>query len=63
MRTTVTIDDYLVDKARSLTNIPENGALVRAAFEALIHAESSRRLAALAGTDPGASAASRRRNK
>jgi len=61
MRTTVTVDDDLVQRASELTGIHERSALVRSGLEALVRVESARRLAALGGTDPGASAAPRRR--
>lgn len=61
MRTTVTLDDGLVAEASALTGIVETPALVRAGLEALIQRESTRRLAALGGTDPDATAAPRRR--
>ena len=61
MRTTVTLDDALVEKAMELTGISEKSALVRDGLKALIRIESARRLAALGGTDPDASAAPRRR--
>jgi Arc/MetJ family transcription regulator len=61
MRTTVTIDDALLAKAAELTGVTENAALLRQGLQALIRLESGRRLAALGGTDSGASAAPRRR--
>lgn len=61
MRTTVTLDDALVEKAMELTGISEKSALLRDGLKALIRIESARRLAALGGTDPDASAAPRRR--
>ncbi len=63
MRTTVTLDDALVEKAMELTSISEKSALVREGLKALIRIESARRLAALGGTDPDASAAPRRRGE
>jgi Arc/MetJ family transcription regulator len=53
MRTTVALDDDLVRRAQEYTGISERTALLREALKALIHRESSRRLAALAGTMPG----------
>lgn len=61
VRTTVTIDDDLLAEAVALTGITERSALVRRAFESLVQQESARRLAALGGTDPAASAAPRHR--
>lgn len=60
MRTTVTIDDELLKRAEELTGIEERSALVREAFKALVERESARRLAALGGSDPNASAVPRR---
>lgn len=61
MRTTVTIDDELLAKAAELTGVNENVALLRQGLQTLIRVESARRLAALGGTDPTATAAPRRR--
>lgn len=52
MRTTLALDDGLVAEAQRLTGTTEKSALVRAALEALIERESSRRLARLGGTRP-----------
>jgi Arc/MetJ family transcription regulator len=52
MRTTLNIDDLLIERASSLTGVAEKTALVRMGLEALIARESSRRLARLAGTQP-----------
>jgi Arc/MetJ family transcription regulator len=61
MRTTVTLDDDLILRARALTGVNETAALVREGLETLIRVESARRLAALGGSDPKASSAPRRR--
>ena len=63
MRTTINLDDELVRVAAELTGRSEKSALVRLGLEALIVRESSRRLAALGGTDPGASAPPRGRTE
>jgi Arc/MetJ family transcription regulator len=52
MRTTVVLDDDLVQTAQEFTGITERTALIRKAFQALIHLEASQRLAALGGTMP-----------
>jgi Arc/MetJ family transcription regulator len=52
MRTTLIIDDRLLERAREVTGIHEKNALVRAGLEALIALESAKRLAALGGTQP-----------
>ena len=61
MRTTLIIDDALLEEARQLTGIDEKTALVRAGLEALIAREAARRLAALGGTMPHLKAIPRRR--
>jgi Arc/MetJ family transcription regulator len=61
MRTTLLLDDALVNEARRLTGLQEKTAIVRAGLEALIALESAKRLAALGGTEPGARAGRRRR--
>jgi hypothetical protein len=52
MRTTLIIEDELVEQARELTGIDEKTALVRAGLEALIARESAKRLAAMGGSQP-----------
>lgn len=52
MRTTLIIDEDLLEKARELSGIKEKTALVRAALEALIAREASKRLASLGGSEP-----------
>ena len=51
MRTTVNLDDALLDRARKLSGLSERSSLLREALEALIQRESARRLARLGGTD------------
>jgi len=50
MRTTLNIEDNLMDKASKMTGIKEKTALVRLGLEALIARESGKRLARLGGT-------------
>ena len=52
MRTTITLDDELIEKAQEFTGITEKTALVREALKSLIHMEASRRLALLGGSEP-----------
>lgn len=61
MRTTINIDDSLMEKARSLTGTKETAAIVRRALETLVRVEAGKRLIALGGTMPEAEAAPRRR--
>ncbi len=51
MRTTLNIDDALLDEAAKLTGIKEKTSIVRLGLEALIARESSRRLAKLGGSE------------
>ncbi len=51
MRTTLNIEDKLVERASKLTGIHEKTALVRKGLESLISLESSKRLAALGGSE------------
>jgi hypothetical protein len=61
MRTTLIIDEDMLDRARELTGIREKTALVRAGLEALIARESAKRLASLGGTQPEVERIPRRR--
>jgi len=60
MRTTLILDDALLDKARQLSGLSGKTAVLHAGLEALIARESARRLAALGGFDRTAAAARRR---
>jgi Arc/MetJ family transcription regulator len=61
MRTTLILDDRLLEHARDLTGVQEKTALVHEGLRALIARESARRLAALGGSEPGLRAPRRRR--
>ena len=61
MRTTVDLDDELLEKARQLSGIDERSALLREALRALIQREAARRLARLGGTQPEVELLPRRR--
>jgi Arc/MetJ family transcription regulator len=61
MRTTVALDDELIDKAQEFTGLKEKSSLLREALKALIERESARRLARLGGTEPDLQAPPRRR--
>ncbi len=63
MRTTLNIDDRLVEQARRLSGVTEKTALVRAGLEALIARESARRLAELGGTEKRLRPVPRRRSR
>jgi Arc/MetJ family transcription regulator len=51
MRTTLNIEDDLLDKAARLTGIEKKTSLIRLGLEALIARESGKRLAKLGGTE------------
>jgi len=51
MRTTLNIEDELLDRAAKLTGVREKTSLVRLGLEALIARESGKRLARLGGTE------------
>ncbi len=51
MRTTLNIDDELLEKASDLTGVSEKTALVRLGLETLVASESAKRLARLGGTE------------
>lgn len=61
MRTTVTLDDGLVERAAEVTGIEGRSALLERALRELIAREAARRLALLGGSDPGAVSAPRPR--
>jgi len=61
MRTTLALDDELLDRAQTLTGVREKSALVREALRALIERESARRLARLGGSQPDLKTPPRRR--
>lgn len=63
MRTTINLDDALLNRARELSGLKERSALLREALEALIQRESARRLARLGGTQSRLRALPRRRPK
>jgi Arc/MetJ family transcription regulator len=63
MRTTLALDDDLLEKAQKFTGLKEKSALVREALKALIERESARRLALLGGSEPDIAAPPRRRLK
>ena len=62
MRTTVNIDDQLLDEAQRITGVAEKATLLREGLRALIERESARRLARLGGTEPQLKPVSRRRS-
>ena len=54
MRTTVTIDDALLAKAKAYTGFKETSTLLRMGLEELVQSEVAKRIAALGGSAPDA---------
>ncbi len=63
MRTTVNLDETLLEEARRATGLTGRSALLRAGLIALIERESARRLARLGGTEPQLERVPRRRDE
>ena len=61
MRTTVTLDDELIERAQEVTGISERSALLKEALTRLIQQEAARRLIMLGGSAPDVAAPPRRR--
>ena len=63
MRTTLNIEDELLDRASKLTGIKEKTSLVRRGLESLIAIESGKRLARLGGSEKSLRPIPRRRSE
>jgi Arc/MetJ family transcription regulator len=63
MRTTIALDDDLIEKAQAYTGLQEKSALVREALKALIAREAARRLALLGGSQPNLTDIPRRQSE
>ncbi|GFN47277.1 type II toxin-antitoxin system VapB family antitoxin [Candidatus Regiella insecticola] len=64
MRTTVTIDDILYEKALDMANPGmDKSDLFREAIKTFVRVQAAKRLAALGGTTPEIKAVPRRREK
>lgn len=61
VRTTLNIEDKLIDSASKLTGIKEKTTLVKLGLEALIARESAKRLAKVGGTEKELKVMPRRR--
>jgi hypothetical protein len=61
MRTTLNIENDLIEMASKLTGIKEKTSLVKLGLEALIAKESSKRLAKLGGSEKDIKSIPRRR--
>ncbi|MCX5805775.1 MAG: type II toxin-antitoxin system VapB family antitoxin [Proteobacteria bacterium] len=62
MRTTLNIEDSLIDQASRMTGIKEKTTLVKLGLEALVARESAKRLAKLGGTEKQLKPVPRRRS-
>lgn len=62
MRTTVNLDEDLIEEAKRITGTKERTALIHEGLRALIERESARRLARLGGSEPGLRPVPRRRS-
>lgn len=63
MRTTINLDERLLEEAQRLTGMKERTALIHEGLRALIERESARRLARLGGSEPQLQDVPRRRMK
>jgi Arc/MetJ family transcription regulator len=62
MKTTLQVDDGLLEEAAKITGVAEKTILVKMGLEALIARESARQLALLGGTEPDLTVPRRRRS-
>jgi len=63
MRTTLNIDDDLIQQAQDLSGLQEKTALIREGLKALIERESAKRLARLGGSEPQLESIPRRQSQ
>ena len=61
MRTTINLDERLIEEAQRVTGTQERTALIHEGLRALIARESARRLARLGGSEPRLNTPRRRR--
>ncbi|MEJ0046925.1 MAG: type II toxin-antitoxin system VapB family antitoxin [Rhodospirillales bacterium] len=61
MRTTIVLDDKLMEAARDHTGVEEKSTLVRLTLKRLVESEAARRLALLGGREPDIAMPPRRR--
>ncbi len=62
MRTTVNLDEHLLEEASRVTGVKERTKLLHDGLRALIARENARAIIALAGSDPEATIPERRRS-
>jgi Arc/MetJ family transcription regulator len=62
-RTTLILDDELLEEARKLTGLEEKTAVIHEALKALVRRESARQLADLGGSQPDLRPIPRRRSE
>ena len=63
MRTTVNLDEKLIEEAMRMTGVRERTALIHEGLKALVTRESARRLARLGGSEPQLRPIPRRRGR
>lgn len=63
MRTTINLDDDLLEEAQRIAGLKERTALIHEGLRALIQRESARRLARLGGSERGLRPVPRRRSR
>lgn len=63
MRTTVTLDDRLLDAAQKFSGVKEKSALLNLALKKYVEREAARRLAQMGGSDANATAGARRKSE
>lgn len=61
MRTTITLDDKLLEAAKEYAGVNETSAVIRLALTAFVQREAGRRLAAMGGAFPDIQYVRRRR--
>ena len=63
MRTTVNLDEELLEEAQRVSGVEGRTALIHAGLQALIERESARRLARLGGSEPRLESVPRRHSE
>jgi Arc/MetJ family transcription regulator len=63
MRTTINLDEALLDEAQRITGLTKRTALIHEGLKALIERESARRLARLGSSEPRIKPVPRRRSQ